>query len=161
VCHTPVLTKPASAPLEPRLTAYNAWISSKSSAASGLLHSIRTTTVPFTMGMLQYLTDHPGTVLSYLPHFVAALFLLHTLQVYWRLRNIPGPFWAKVTNIPRLSWVWSRRAHSIHIDLHRKYGPLVRFGPNMVSCGDPAEVPNIYGFSGKYRKVCRCPYPRI
>jgi hypothetical protein len=73
----------------------------------------------------------------------------------WRkLSNVPGPFLASISNIPRLCWVWGRRAHEIHIELHRKYGKLVRFGPNMVSIDDPVEIPKIYGFTGNYKKVC-------
>jgi hypothetical protein len=70
-----------------------------------------------------------------------------------KLSHVPGPFLAALSNIPRMSWVWGRRAHEIHIELHRKYGDLVRFGPNMVSIADPVEIPKIYGFTGNYKKV--------
>jgi hypothetical protein len=90
---------------------------------------------------------------EYLPWIVAGGLILYLVSTYTRLRRIPGPFFASISNIPRFYWVWSRRAHDIHIELHRKYGKLVRFGPNMVSVGDPKEVPAIYGFSGKYKKV--------
>src|SRR2546429_8194413 len=86
-----------------------------------------------------------------------AALLLWSLRSYARLRHVPGPFLASLTNIPRMSWVLSGRAHDVHISLHRKYGKLVRFGPNMVSVGDPAEIPNIYGFSGKFAKVRKFP----
>ncbi|KAG9244294.1 cytochrome P450 [Calycina marina] len=69
------------------------------------------------------------------------IFLLHN---WFKLRHIPGPFLAKFTNIPRLSWVWSRRAHDVHIALHKQHGDLVRMGPNMVSVGDPLEIDKIY-----------------
>jgi hypothetical protein len=75
------------------------------------------------------------------------------LQSYLRLRHIPGPFLAAWSNLPRVSWVVSNKAHVIHISLHRKHGRLVRFGPNMISVSDPAEISQIYGFSGKFRKV--------
>lgn len=76
-----------------------------------------------------------------------------SLVSYLRLRRIPGPFLAAISSLPRVSWVLSNRAHDIHIDLHKQYGKLVRFGPNVVSVGDPAEIPNLYGFTGKYQKV--------
>ncbi|KAF7183368.1 hypothetical protein CNMCM7691_003567 [Aspergillus felis] len=94
-----------------------------------------------------------NSLTEYLPYIVAGGLILHLVSTYTRLRRIPGPFFASLSNIPRFYWVWSRRAHDIHIDLHRKHGKLVRFGPNMVSVGDPKEVPAIYGFSGKYKKV--------
>ena len=92
---------------------------------------------------------------------VAAI-LISAVRSYYRLAHIPGPFLARFTNIPRFSWVLSYRAHDIHTALHRKYGPLVRFGPNMVSVADPAEVGNIYGFVKPWLKVshgCCLPLP--
>lgn len=80
-----------------------------------------------------------------------SLYLYHT---WARLRRIPGPLLARFTDLPRFSWVWSRRAHDIHIDLHAKHGKLVRFGPNMVSVGDPSEIPNIYKMHAPLQKVC-------
>ncbi|KAF2753019.1 cytochrome P450 [Pseudovirgaria hyperparasitica] len=79
-------------------------------------------------------------------------FLSYTLYTYQTLAHIPGPFWARISNIPRFLWVWRRRAHEEHIALHRRYGPLVRMGPNMVSVGDPGAIAQIYGFSGTYAK---------
>jgi hypothetical protein len=80
--------------------------------------------------------------------------VVQLIRTWATLRHVPGPFWSKITNIPRVRWVLSNRAHDYHIALHEKYGPLVRFGPNMVSIGDPAEIPNVYGFTGKFVKVC-------
>ncbi|PLN86963.1 putative benzoate 4-monooxygenase cytochrome P450 [Aspergillus taichungensis] len=91
-------------------------------------------------------------LVAYSPWLLGCIVLLHFGRTYARLRHIPGPIGASLSNLSRLSWVWSRRAHVKHINLHRQYGPLVRFGPNMVSVADPREVPNIYGFSGKYKK---------
>lgn len=77
---------------------------------------------------------------------------LWSIYSYLRLRRFPGPFWASLTNVPRLLWVLAGDAHDTHIALHRKYGRLVRTGPNMVSVSDPAEIPNIYGFNGEFKK---------
>lgn len=95
---------------------------------------------------------HPTLLLLIPVIFVA----IKTLTAYARLRHIPGPLLAKLTNIPRFLWVRSYRAHDIHIDLHRKYGPIVRFGPNMVAVADPAEIGKIYGFGkgATWGKVC-------
>lgn len=83
--------------------------------------------------------------------FVA--FSAWTIHSWARLRHIPGPFLAKFTNLSRMWWVYNRRAHEIHINLHRKYGRLVRMGPNMVSVSDPNEVQNIYRMKGVLQKV--------
>ncbi|KAF5529252.1 hypothetical protein FNAPI_13938, partial [Fusarium napiforme] len=39
------------------------------------------------------------------------------------------------------------------IALHRKYGPLVRIGPNLVSVSDPAAIPTIYGNKHVWKKA--------
>ncbi|KAL8722234.1 MAG: hypothetical protein Q9181_007531 [Wetmoreana brouardii] len=65
-------------------------------------------------------------------------------RTYRRLKHIPGPFWARFTNLQRVSWVRSKRAHEIHTGLHHKYGDCVRFGPNMVSISDPAAIAAVY-----------------
>ena len=84
--------------------------------------------------------------------FLFGLTAIWVASSYTRLRRIPGPFFASLTNIPRLLWVRNGDAHDTHVTLHRKYGRLVRFGPNMISVSDPAEIPNIYSFSGKFPK---------
>lgn len=82
-----------------------------------------------------------------------SLFFVYLIFSWNRLRHIPGPLLAKVSDLQRLLWVYSRRAHDIHIDLHKQHGKLVRFGPNMVSVGDATEVKNIYRMSGPLLKV--------
>lgn len=87
------------------------------------------------------------------PLFAVFSILWWSFRSYFRLRHVPGPFIAAWTNLPRLSWVLSNRAHDIHIQLHRQYGKMVRFGPNMVSISNPAEIPAIYGFNPVFQKV--------
>ena len=105
--------------------------------------------------MLTYMNLSPA--MQYLclgaPLFAVFFILLWSFRSYSRLRHVPGPFVAAWTNLPRLSWVLSNRAHDIHIQLHGQYGKLVRFGPNMVSVSDPAEIPTIYGFNPAFQKV--------
>ena len=82
--------------------------------------------------------------------FIAAF--LWSVRSYLTLWHVSGPVWASLTNIPRVIWVLQGDAHDTHLALHRKYGSLVRFGPNMVSVSDPAEILNIYGSNGKFEK---------
>ncbi len=100
---------------------------------------------------LSIVYTHP-IILALVPILVI---IFTTARSYYRLAHIPGPFLARFTNIPRFSWVLSYHAHDIHTALHRQYGHLVRFGPNMVSVADPAEVGNIYGFVKPWLKVSR------
>ncbi|KAF1962628.1 cytochrome P450 [Byssothecium circinans] len=68
------------------------------------------------------------------------------------LRNIPGPFFARFS---RLWMVYHSRKGDMHtkmIDLHKKYGTLVRTGPNEVSVSKPAIIKIIYGAGTKFHK---------
>ena len=75
---------------------------------------------------------------------VALGLVVHLFRVYWRLRHIPGPFWAKFTNLQRVRWVLTWRAHEFYQQAHAKYGDAVRFGPNMVSLANPEWISTVY-----------------
>ena len=83
--------------------------------------------------------------------------LLVLSLVYNRLRpgliNIPGPPVAAYTKLWRLYDVWKGQAHMTAIDIHKKYGPVVRIGPNHVSIADPAMIPIIYGTMDNFTKT--------
>lgn len=85
---------------------------------------------------------------------LASFLAFNIFRSYWRLKSIPGPFWAQLTNLSRVQWVRSRRAHEIHMDLHDQYGDCVRFGPNMVSISDPKAIPTVYPMRPGFVKVC-------
>lgn len=103
---------------------------------------------------LLHLRDVDLTRASLLISSLTLLYCLyHVLRSYLKLSHVPGPFLASLSNLPRVSWVSSKRAHEIHIELHEKYGDLVRFGPNMVSVADPAEIPTIYPMRPGFVKV--------
>ncbi|KAN0067476.1 Cytochrome P450 [Elaphomyces granulatus] len=63
---------------------------------------------------------------------------------YWKLRYVPGPFWARITNLQRILWVKSGKSHEIYQNIHEKYGDFVRIGPNTVSVSDPAAISTMY-----------------
>ena len=72
-----------------------------------------------------------------------------SIFLFNRLRNplnsVPGPFWAKFSNL----WlVYHTRKGHIHrkmVEVHLKYGDLVRTGPNEVSTADIESLKTIYG----------------
>ena len=72
------------------------------------------------------------------------------------LKDVPGPFWAKLTNLQRVLYVKSGRSHEIHQKSHEKHGDLVRLGPNMVSISNPEAVPVVYPMRPGFRKVGNC-----
>lgn len=87
----------------------------------------------------------------------ALAFILYVVSQRMKQSHIPGPFLASITNIPRVRWGYSGRAHEIQIDLHKKYGKLVRLGPNCISVGDPLAIPQIYGTGANFPKVSISP----
>lgn len=68
------------------------------------------------------------------------------------LRRIPGPLNAHFTKLWYFIRVGKGNFHHENINLHRKYGPLVRLGPNFVSVDDPSAVKTIYGITSKFPK---------
>ena len=61
------------------------------------------------------------------------------------LRDIPGPFLAKVTALYRVSMFWRGDGRAQVLMLHQKYGPVVRTGPRHVLVADPDALSVIYG----------------
>ena len=72
------------------------------------------------------------------------------------LRNIPGPFWARFTTLYRVSIVFKGKAVKNYQNLHDKYGPVVRSGPNHVSISDLEVLPLVYSRASNFRKVSIC-----
>lgn len=95
----------------------------------------------------------PFSSIQFVLVVATCVFIHWNVQSYLRLRHVPGPWLAAWTNIPRLLWVASGNAHDIHLALHRKYGDIVRFGPNMISVQDPAQIGTIYSIHRKFAKV--------
>lgn len=89
------------------------------------------------------------TTLSFL---VTISLVLKRLHQFIRLSHVPGPFWAKLTNIWRYfacnAWGYAFRL----VDLHEKYGKLVRIGPNHISISDPDAIPIVYGTNPVWKK---------
>ena len=75
---------------------------------------------------------------------VAALVYSVWILFFSALRNIPGPFLAKFTDLWRLCSMLGRRPEITQRQLHDKYGPVVRLGPNMISISEPAMIDEIY-----------------
>jgi hypothetical protein len=69
------------------------------------------------------------------------------------ISSIPGPFLASCTDLWRFFLVWGRRPELTHIQLHEKYGPLVRLGPKVILVSDPEAIKVIYSLGAAYVKV--------
>ncbi|KIW69659.1 hypothetical protein PV04_05523 [Phialophora macrospora] len=67
------------------------------------------------------------------------------LKRYLHLRHIPGPFLASLTDLWLTHKFWSGEGFGqITSDLHHKYGPVVRMGPNRLIFSHASAIPVIY-----------------
>jgi hypothetical protein len=60
------------------------------------------------------------------------------------LAGIPGPFFAKITDLWHAHQMTTGVRHKLLYQLHKKYGPLVRIGPNTISVDSVEGLNKIY-----------------
>jgi hypothetical protein len=97
-------------------------------------------------------------MLSFIGAFIILQLIISLYKFYNSpLQDVPGPFWARFTNIWFLRIVWSGKAHHINIDLHKKYAQsgenharIVRLGPKLYSIAAPEKA--VYGIGSKMPK---------
>jgi hypothetical protein len=99
--------------------------------------------------------DRPSTLLGAVVLLLGYL-CYYIYRTYSRLKDVPGPFWAKYTNLQRVLWVKTGRSQDIYQYLHQVYHDFVRIGPNMVSISDPAAIPDVYPMRPGFPKVGIC-----
>lgn len=71
-----------------------------------------------------------------------------------QLNQFPGPVLASISDIWRFGYSLYNRHDVPLAALHRKYGPVVRLGPRMLSFSTPEAIQDIYGPKNKLKKVC-------
>jgi len=78
---------------------------------------------------------------------VAVLALLYVLYTRYAtpLCKIPGPFLASITKLWVVQQTRSFNRHNVDIELHKKYGTMVRVAPNEVMVSDLDAMRTIYG----------------
>jgi cytochrome P450 len=65
---------------------------------------------------------------------------------------VPGPWYARYTNLPlKLAVISGRRIHFVHA-LHQKYGPYVRISPNEIAVNDLAGCKQLHGIGSGFVK---------
>lgn len=85
-------------------------------------------------------------LLHVLIYAVPAVWALSLLRNYFALRSIPGPLFARFSDLYRLLLVLGRKPHEKHLELHKRYGNVVRLGPKCVSVtGSAGYIGQIYG----------------
>ncbi|CAJ0547399.1 Ff.00g041530.m01.CDS01 [Fusarium sp. VM40] len=96
--------------------------------------------------------------------FVASAIIYKAVSILYNvfcspLKNVPGPILARFTDLWYINRI--RKGHFEHdnISLHRKYGPIVRYGPNRYSFDHPEAAQIIYGV-GKADKFAKSSFYR-
>lgn len=84
--------------------------------------------------------------------FVARLCLPLLRGFFSPLRGIPGPFAARFTDLWYLLRIRRGRFEADNIELHRKHGDIIRYGPNRYSFSSYAAQKAIYGHGTKFAK---------
>lgn len=72
---------------------------------------------------------------------------------YRHLRDIPGPFTARLSNWWLLLTARRGKRYEIVDRAHKKYGPLMRIQPNHVSINDDQAIQVIYGHGNGFLKA--------
>lgn len=81
-----------------------------------------------------------------------SLLCVYILAFGGPLGRIPGPFSARLSKSWLVRHSWDGEMHRTMIELHQKYGKLIRTGPNEVSISDLSAIKRIYGAGTKFRK---------
>ncbi len=69
------------------------------------------------------------------------------------LRKYPGPLLASTSRLWKVKSTASGRTHLDHIDLHRKYGPVVRIAPDEVSVASPEAARTLLSAGKRFFKT--------
>jgi len=69
------------------------------------------------------------------------------------LRDIPGPFLARFTRFWYFIEIWKGSFERSDIELHRRYGPIIRVAPGEYSIDDFEAARTIYGHGNAFVKV--------
>jgi hypothetical protein len=104
------------------------------------------------MGLLRsQLIDSPLTALCIF--ILLSLILLVGYVVYQRwfhpLAAFPGPFLASITDLWQVYQYLTLRQPYNLTELHEKYGPFVRYGPDKLSVTSEDAIPLVYQKGGK------------
>jgi hypothetical protein len=84
----------------------------------------------------------------------AALILYPLFQIILDpLRDIPGPFLARFTRLWYFIEIYKGSFELTEIELHKKYGAIVRIAPHEYSIDDVDAAKTIYGLGNSFPKV--------
>ena len=86
-----------------------------------------------------------------LPVLLTARLLVHRYAS--PLRKYPGPWLASCTRLWKFISTARGQSNHDHIDLHKRYGPIVRIAPNEVSIASPVAARNVLAAGKRFYKT--------
>lgn len=89
---------------------------------------------------------------------IALSMILLASRLLWNyiqfpLKSFPGPNLTSFTDLWRMLAVCNGRFHVTHNELHRRYGPAVHMGPNILSLSGPGLIRFLYKTKDPWLKV--------
>lgn len=94
-----------------------------------------------------------STALLLVPAGLALWYILTSFRSWYRLRHIPAP-----SVLATFSYLWlgrntfSGKQYWVHRELHAKYGPFVRIGPNEIMTDDVSVIKQICSSRSPYQR---------
>jgi hypothetical protein len=85
------------------------------------------------------------SLLVWLSALGMSILIYRLILPFHPLQHIPGPLFAKSTQICQFYSLFRGRPRVDQRRLHERYGPVVRIGPNEVSIADTSALPIIFG----------------
>lgn len=98
------------------------------------------------MGLFPLLTGWPALAIA------AACILAWTVTGWLKRPKAPGPLLARFSNAWYAHRMIKGHFEQDNVQLHRKYGKIVRIGPNLYSIDDDAAAKVIYGHGTQFTK---------
>ncbi|KAH6723526.1 cytochrome P450 oxidoreductase [Leptodontidium sp. MPI-SDFR-AT-0119] len=91
---------------------------------------------------------------KYIPALVLAITTIYFLRIRYAtpLRKVPGPFLLSCSKLPLFVALWKGKVPEWDLAMHKRYGPVVRVGPQTVAVSNPEDINNIYGTKSNFCK---------
>ena len=105
--------------------------------------------------IMAILSDLVAFLIQHIPSILLLGVVAHLTHNYYTpgASSVPGPFFAKLSNLWRFIDVANGHAEVTLQKLHQKYGDYVRLGPKVVSVRNLDALKTIYGINKGYNKV--------
>ena len=103
--------------------------------------------------LLSPILAHPLLSFSLLPFILLVVRSLYRISPLHPLASIPGPLLPRVSSLWLTYHAWIGDEASVVHSLHKKYGSIVRNGPNSVDISDGAALATIYTERGGFVKT--------